>query len=500
MTEEKYIRQKIRPNPVLSFLQRMFVIEKLNNWLGFLLIGCVAGVFGYLLANDFMIGAGALGVIIGIGILLLCILSVEWGLYINLVFLFICTHTSRLFFNDNLPVGIVADVLILATFMGLFIGKYDLKRSSKAFFSKRPVVMFLVVLGYLCLELFNPYGHSLQGWFLIVRKVVESFVIIFICYNVFSDLSRINNFLRVLFVCALVAGLYGCIQQWHGLFPFEINWVHSSELRLNLIYLFGTYRKFSFFSGPTEFGIIMAGCSLLFILLGINEKRIIFKTLLLGGAIFMLLGMSYSGTRTANAMLVGGIGLYILLTIHKKTTRIFAVFAILAFLFIMFAPIYSSETIIRFRTSFSGSEDASYNVREANRASIQPYIYSHPFGGGLSTTGENGQKYNPGHQLAGFPTDSSYVNKSLETGWIGMILTCILYFITIQYAVRGYFGTKNPRAKAIFAAITAFLFAYYIGEIAQEAVGQFSNTMVYFPVVAILLQLRNQTVKEWKEE
>jgi putative inorganic carbon (hco3(-)) transporter len=45
----------------------------------------------------------------------------------------------------------------------------------------------------------------------------------------------------------------------------------------------------------------------------------------------------------------------------------------------------------------------------------------------------------------------------------------------------------------MFAAITAFLFAYYIGEIAQEAVGQFSNTMVYFPVVAILLQLRQQT-------
>ncbi|HJW15635.1 MAG TPA: O-antigen ligase family protein, partial [Flavisolibacter sp.] len=486
--------------PVLSFFQRTLLVEKLNNWVGIVIIGLVAGVFGYLLANDFIIGAGVLGVIIGIGILLLCMLSVEWGIYINLIFLFICTHISRLFFNDNLPVGIVADVLILATFMGLFVGKYDLKQTSKAFFSKRPVIIYLVVLGYLCLELGNPYGHSVQGWFLIVRKVIESFVIIFICFNVFTDISRINKFLRVLFICALAAGLYGCIQQWHGLFPFEINWVHSSELRLNLIYLFGNYRKFSVFSGPTEFGIIMAGCSLLFILLGINEKKKIYKLILIAGSIIMLLGMSYSGTRTANAMLVGGICLYILLTIHKKSTRIFAVFAVLAFLFIMFAPIYSSETIIRFRTSFSASEDASYNVREANRASIQPYIYSHPIGGGLSTTGENGQKYNPGHQLAGFPTDSSYVNKSLETGWIGMILTCILYFITVQYAVRGYFSTKNPRAKAIFASITAVLFAYYIGEIAQEAVGQFSNTMVYFPVVAILLQLRNQTAIREEED
>ena len=500
MAEEKYIRQKVRPNPVLSFFQRFFVIEKLNNWLGFLLIGSIAGIFGYLLANDFMVGAGAIAVIMGIAILLLCVLSVEWGLYINLIFLFICTHFSRLYFNDNLPVGVVADVLMLATFMGLFVGNYDVKENSRAFFSKRPVIFYLVVLGYLCLQLMNPYGHSLQGWFLVVRKVFESFVIIFISYNVFTDLSKIMNFLRVLFVCALVAGLYGCIQQWHGLFPFEINWVHSNELRQNLIYLFGNYRKFSFFVGPTEFGIIMAGCAMLFTLLGINERRRIYQAFLLGGSVIMLLGMSYSGTRTANAMFVGGVGLYILLTLHKRATRIFAVFSLLVFLFIMFAPIYSSETIIRFRTSFSASEDASYNVRESNRASIQPYIYSHPFGGGLGTTGENGQKYTPGHELAGFPTDSSYLSKSLETGWSGMILTCILYFITIRYAIRGYFATRNPRAKVLFAAISAFLFAYYIGEIAQEAIGQFSNTMVYFPVVAILLQLRHQTTKERKED
>ena len=109
-----------------------------------------------------------------------------------------------------------------------------------------------------------------------------------------------------------------------------------------------------------------------------------------------------------------------------------------------------------------------------------------------------GQKYNPGHELAGFPTDSSYLNKSLETGWVGMILTCILYFLTLQYAVKGYFRAGDHYAKTLFAAFAAFFFSYYVGEIAQEAVGQFSNMVIYFPVLAMLVRIGH--FKKEKEE
>ena len=98
-------------------------------------------------------------------------------------------------------------------------------------------------------------------------------MLLFIAYNVFTDHQKIWRFLKVLFGFAVLAGFYGCIQQWHGLFPFEINWVHSDPIRLELIYIWGIYRKFSFFSGPTEFGIIMGACSLLFMILGINQKK-----------------------------------------------------------------------------------------------------------------------------------------------------------------------------------------------------------------------------------
>lgn len=499
MAEERYVRQRTL-NPISSYLHKVFLNEKLNNWVGYLLLVFIAVGFGYLVATDFKIGVGILGGVIGLSAIILCITNPEIGLYMNLAYVFMASFLGRLLFNGNFPFGVVTDILVVSTFFGLLIGKYNLKKTTGIFLSRKPVLFFVVILIYLCFQIANPAAHSFQGWIHIIRKVLESILLLFIAYNVFTDHQKIWRFLKVLFGFAVLAGFYGCIQQWHGLFPFEINWVHSDPIRLELIYIWGIYRKFSFFSGPTEFGIIMGACSLLFMILGINQKKPLNKYILIIGSIIMMMGMSYSGTRTANAMLVGGIGLFVLLTINKRSTKIFAFFALMAFLFIMYAPIYSSAAILRFRTSFSGSEDASYNVRERNRAAIQPYIYKHPFGGGLSTTGEMGKKYNPGHALAGFPTDSSYLNKALETGWIGFGLTLVLYFVTLQYAIQGFFMARSNQVKMMFAAIAAFAFSFYIGEIAQEAIGLFVNMVVYFPVVAILIRLKELGIREIKQE
>lgn len=142
-------------------------------------------------------------------------------------------------------------------------------------------------------------------------------------------------------------------------------------------------------------------------------------------------------------------------------------------------------------------------VREENRAAIQPYIYKHPFGGGLSTTGSNGEKYNPDHYLAGFPPDSGYLNKALETGWIGLAINCILYFVTLLYAVKGFFRAKSNRIKTLFAATAVFLFSFYLAELVQEAVGLFANMIIYNSIVAMIMRLREVSTKEkdgWHQE
>ena len=203
----------------------------------------------------------------------------------------------------------------------------------------------------------------------------------------------------------------------------------------------------------------------------------------------MLLGMGYSGTRTANVMLAAGIVMFILLTLNKKATRIFAVFASLVFLVLLYGP-YANPTILRFRSSFIGAKnDESFKVREVNRAFIRPYIHKHPIGGGVGTTGGAGLRFNRGHYLAGFPPDSGYLRKALEMGWIGLIIVCVVYFVILKYGIRKYFRCRDDDLKIVYAGAIAVLFSFYMAEFAQEAIGQISDIVIYYPLIAMTLKM-----------
>jgi putative inorganic carbon (HCO3(-)) transporter len=157
----------------------------------------------------------------------------------------------------------------------------------------------------------------------------------------------------------------------------------------------------------------------------------------------------------------------------------------------MYAPIYSIAPIRRFRTTFIGSKDQSYKVRMDARAYIQPYIRSHPIGGGLGTTGMNGAREHPGHPLANFQPDGTYVTKATETGYIGLALTCILYFMTMRMGIRGFFQARHPQVKVYYSACLSALFSLYLAEYTQPAIGGVCNSLFYFPVIAIMLNLKN---------
>lgn len=491
MTENDtiYLRKRVKNEHVVSnALVRIFIEEKLNNWVGWLFLAAVAGVFGFLIAKNPVLGLSLFGLVVGFFMILACILSTEAGLYINIFYSFFAFHFSRYLFNDEFPVGVITDILILSTFLSLFFRGNQLTKNLNRF-TKTPVVIgMLVLLFYLLIELFNPYGHSFDGWFQTFRRFLVSIFLLFVAYNVFSNYARVRRFVTVLFILCFITAIYGCIQQWHGLFDFELAWVTGDANRFGLFFIMGNFRKFSTMSDPTAFGIAMAACALFFMIIAWNEKNKVLKVIYFTGILFMLLAMGYSGTRTANVMVTGGVVMFILLTLDKKLTRAFAIVAGLVFLFLMYGP-YVNSTIIRFRSSFIGSKDESFKVREVNRAFIQPYIYSHPIGGGLGTTGASGLRFNRGHYLAGFPPDSGYLRKALETGWIGLALVCIIYFVVLRFGVRRYFRCKDEKLKMICAASISSIFAFYIAEFGQEAIGQITDVVIYYPLIAILLRV-----------
>ena len=460
-----------------------------NRWLFPLLAG-IGLVLGYLLARQMILGVSVFAGVVGLAVVITCMLNIELGLYINIAYSFFICHISREFFDWNFPVGVASNVLVIATFLGLFNPKYNIRKSFDEFFQAPVAKIFLVNVLFILIELFNPLAHSFEGWYGTFRMVFMTALLLFVAYNIFSDYRRIRRFLIVVFTMAIIVGGYGCYQQWHGLSDFELNWVSEDPTRFSLIYIAGDFRKFSTMPDPAGFAIEMSSCAAFFVILLTGRWNGWKRFGLLAGCVILLLGMAYSGTRTANAMFLGGLVMFILITINRRSTIGFAVFAVIAFLVLMFGPFGTNPTVNRFRSTFSGDRDESYNVRTTNRHFIQPYIYKHPIGGGLGTTGDYGAQFNPGHFLAGFPTDSGYLRKALEIGWIGLFLVVLLYYSILRSAIRGYFECTNERAKLIYVAAAGYMFSFYVAEFAQDAIGQVTDIVVYYPMIALIMQLK----------
>jgi cell division protein FtsW (lipid II flippase) len=91
--------------------------------------------------------------------------------------------------------------------------------------------------------------------------------------------------------------------------------------------------------------------------------------------------------------------------------------------------------------------------------------------------------------LAGFPPDSGYLRKALETGWIGLLLVCILYYVILKFGIKRYFRCRDDDLKIIYAGAISTIFAFYLAEFAQEAIGQITDIVIYYPLIAMLLKM-----------
>lgn len=471
-----------------SFLSKVFIDEKLYNWFGCLLLGLIAVVFGYLLAKRVDTGFVLVAVVGGLCVIFPVLASGMTTLYFIVYYNLFIYVVPRLLNNDVIKVGIGFDVLLVCGLLGLVLRREHLKQESAILF-KTPVMTWTLVLYiYTLIELFNPLAHSFDGWYDTFRRSTEFFVLFFLAYQILNSWERIDKYLYALFWAAFLVGLYGCIEQWHGLFPFEMVQIMKVKAGTASIYFGGEIRKFSTVSSPTAFGMDMAGTAALFIILGLNESRKGRRWLYLVGSIPMILGMTYSGTRTSTIMLLAGLGLYGLLHMDNKQTRMYAALGLFILLVVIKIPYYGNATLNRFRSSFEGKKDDSYLVREVNRKSIQPYILSHPIGGGLGTTNNTGMKWNPGHRLAGFQTDNGHLKTALEMGWIGLLISLALLFMVFKTGVHEFFRTKDPWQQGVIASCLGCLFAFLLGDLAQEGLGEITNVVFFYPCIAIILR------------
>ncbi|WP_109700566.1 O-antigen ligase family protein [Chitinophaga deserti] len=466
--------------------------NKKRNWLLVLLWLLLIPAIAYVAATDYKISVVVVIAILGMATSLLCIMYYKLGFYLYITITLILPMLERMS-GSEMSTGIVMDGLLLCSLLGCLISRGD-PTFKKVNFLKDPLLVatYLYIL-VLILQIANPYGFNPTGWAIFMRVIMRNVLFLLLALNVFNNMKDVHTFFKFWIAICTAAALYACMQQWFGLMPYERAFMAKYPKLFNTTIILSGIRIYSFMSDAASFGIIMA-CNIVIcmILLTASSKTMSFpkKAVLILIIIFHLLALGYSGTRTGYVMLPAGLMLFFIANMQKRNTILVAMAFSFCAVLILFGPFHGNPTVIRVRTAFLGKQDESVNVRDRNRAVAQPYIYSHPFGGGVMTTGGNAMIFHRGHQLANLQTDNGYLRGVLETGWLGLILMVANFYLLIQMAVSNYFKLNNELDKLLMIGIAAAVFEMSLAQYTQDASTLVESAIMLNAFTAILLKIK----------
>ncbi|MCB0494687.1 MAG: O-antigen ligase family protein [Cyclobacteriaceae bacterium] len=421
-------------------------------------------------------GAMVLG-LLGLPFIALSLYNYRFGIIVLFgigTFMFVIGRILR----TDLPFGVLFDLLIVLIFISIALKskeneKLDLRLNDPITISN------LVFYLYFALQVLNPNATNIMAWVSSIRQYTL-LLFFFVMITYFNKKLVIQRFIYVWLFVAMIVALYGLKQEFIGLANFEWDFIYATPDRYFRYFNWGHMRTFSILSDPSAFGLFMGFSGLATLILSFGPFNFFKKAILAFMTLAIFASMIYSGTRTAYAMVVVGIVFFVVLNIKNvKVLAASIVFAIV-FLVLMFGPFYSGP-IIRLRSTFNLSEDASMNVRDNTRVMYQYYVQHHPFGGGVNTTGNIGLKYSPSHPLAGYPPDSGFLRTALELGWIGLILVLIIDISVVVRGIKNHYSLKDEKLKIFNMAFMVPFFGLTIANYAQDAMFQ---KPVLLPVIA----------------
>ncbi|SDD31843.1 O-Antigen ligase [Mucilaginibacter pineti] len=429
------------------------------------------------------IGIGAILIlIIGLPILYGIVVYPKFGITVLILASFFINYVSEIL-PEEVPIGTLLDAITYLLILGFFI-KHKSEQNWSYF--KNPISKIILIwLGYNLFQVINPVASSVLAWVYTVRTVGFIMLMYFVFVYHIRSVSFIKFLLKLWLALDVVAGISAFQQENFGFLPFEQKWLYSDPLRVSLLFIEGHMRKFGIFSDPVTFSYNMIIGSLLCIALIMGNIATRKKIILGCMAAFFLTVMLYSGTRAAYVLLPASLGILAVINFNKKVLA----FTIVAgcMLGVLIVMPTSNPLIKRFQTAFKPSDDPSYNVRAENQKRIQPFIQSHPFGGGLGSVGVWGRRFSPNSMLAKFPPDSGYVRVAVEMGFVGLILFCTLFFTVLKNGINFFFRIRDPQLKNYCMAMILVVFAFNIGNFPQQAIVQYPSNILFYLSIAILV-------------
>lgn len=383
--------------------------------------------------------------------------------------------------NTQFPLGTIMDGMLAVMILGFFIQQ---KYHRKYWILKNPIGYVIAIwVIYNLLQFFNPTAASKLAWLYTIRSVALTML----SYYIFTYYLDSRKFLRTIIILwlglSLLAALYAIKQEYFGFFAFEER-NHFDPSTIGLLFIDGHWRKNAIFSDPVAFSFNMAAAAILCLGLLTGPFKIRYKVVLLGLGILFAVVMTYSATRASYVLIPAA---FLILFVLKFNRLAIAISIPVMFLFLVLVRVPTSNTtLVRFQSAFKPNEDASYNVRKLNQKKVQPFIQSHPFGGGLGGSGIWGVRFAPYSFLAQFPPDSGYVRVAMELGWVGLFLICTILFTSLYIGIKNYFNIRDPELKTYCLTMVLIVFALAIANYPQEALVQYPLNIYFYLILAII--------------
>lgn len=384
---------------------------------------------------------------------------------------------------QGVPIGLLMDAMLLIGALGVILRA--LKSHDWSYFDVPGKYVVLIWVAYHLLQVGNPTAASRVAWFYVMRPAVAYPFLYFIAMNMLkspSDLKKVWGFIVSGITITILWGLY---QQINGYFDFEMRYLQAMDA-IHLVYIQGRWRIFGTLTSPAQYGVVVTIFSMIFMLLAVFLKK---RTKYLY-AVLALLGftaMVFSGTRTAFIVIPLAIGAMVVLERKPKLYGLSAILGVI-FLVVILTPT-NNYHVNRIQSVFKTEEDASFQVRENNRKAIMPFIYSHPIGGGLGSTGVWGMRFSPYTMLAQFAPDAGYMRIAVELGWIGIILYFALLIRLFFLALMSFSKLTVPEYRILGLALLSGLSTLFLIEYAQDINGKLPMNILLWILLAIMIQL-----------
>ncbi len=471
---------------IKRWIKHHFLMEKLNTALGggllILLAVFVAMIVGKL---GFLGGGGLLVVTIGVFLVFGVIFNIYLGLYLILIMSILVSFLSKIV---DLPYGLSLDLLLVVLALGVIMKQI---RERDLSFAKNPISLPIAVwVFYNIIQVINPIAASKMAWAFTVRSMALLILLYFIASYALSSYRKIINIYKFMLGLGFVSALYGLKQEFFGFTDFETVWLYSDPTRFQLIFQWSRMRVFSFFSDPTNYGIYMSYLAVMCFILMTGKFKLWQKGVLGIAGVSMLLAIAYAGSRTPVVLVPFGFAVFTLLSLKRNIIIAMGIVGVLGGAFLLKST--GNAVLFRIQSAFQLDKSGdTLGVRESNQEKIKPFIQTHPFGGGLGSVGEWGERFSPESPLAGFPPDSGFVRVAIELGWFGYLLYCWLIYVIISTGIRYYLRVKNEQIKTIYLAVTTMMFMLLLASYVQEAIVQLPTSIHFYVCLAIIARLKD---------